>query len=193
MPRNVKSKRKVRILDPPPKSALFTFSQAVPSETSSSAHSVVNEKDDDGSWESYESEDQDASSVQSFPPWLPSPPPKLEEEDAPTDGSHWDKVKKMLVRFDTSVANDWKDEIQNQLVVVRFFLFRLPFLAQISTLVKFALRRHYNLRRGTSERARPQPFGRRLRHPAVPDPTAAQPKCSSAGDCPDSAEPLANR
>lgn len=89
---------------------------------------MVDEKDDDdGSWESYDSDEKEASSTKSIPPWLPSDPPKLNEDDendTPTDGSHWERVKRLLVRFDTSVANDWKDEIQNQLVVVRIHPFR---------------------------------------------------------------------
>jgi len=43
------------------------------------------------------------------------------------NGKHWDRCREMLTKFDTENIESWKDEIQTQLLVVRFLSFGMSF------------------------------------------------------------------
>jgi len=52
--------------------------------------------------------------------WLPADPWVLDgSESVPCDGDHWKHCRDLLATFDGTTAKAWKDEIENQLVVVR--------------------------------------------------------------------------
>jgi len=56
------------------------------------------------------------------PPWLPSAPWKIDGDPdyVPGDGKHWKTIREALADFDNDTIDGWKDEIQTQLLVVRF-------------------------------------------------------------------------
>ena len=54
--------------------------------------------------------------------WLSADPWVLDgSESVPNDGDHWKHCRDLLATFDGTTAKAWKDEIENQLVVVHPF------------------------------------------------------------------------
>jgi len=43
----------------------------------------------------------------------------------PGDGKHWERCRRLMTKYDDEIADDWKQEIQNQLLVVSTALYAL--------------------------------------------------------------------